>query len=405
MVIHKKTLKDINVKNKKILMRVDFNVPLKNGIIEDNKRIVSALDSICYIIDNGGSLLLMSHLGRPQGKVIEDYSLRPCAKELSKLLNKKVIMAPDSRGEKVKEIANSLQSSDIVLLENTRFYLEENSKVASDRKIYAKELASLGDIYINDAFGSAHREHASTANIAEYLPSAIGFLIEKELKFLGQSIQNPKKPLVAILGGAKIKDKIPVVEKLIKIADHILIGGGMSYTFLKSQGKEIGKSIVDESHINTCTNLLQKSPDIIHLPLDVKATSSFNFNQMKVLGEIDNYDIDQLPKNKEALDIGPKTIKLYSDIIMNAGTVLWNGPMGVFECPDTAIGTNSIAQILAEATTKNNVISIIGGGDSASAIKKINLENKMSHISTGGGASLAFLEGKPLPGIAFIDDK
>lgn len=386
-------------------MRVDFNVPLANGVITDNSRIAAALPSIKYVLENQASLILMSHLGRPKGVSNPKYSLSPCAKELSKLLSKEVLMAKDCIGDKVKHQAESLVAGEVLLLENVRFHKEEDTKTDdAGRKAFAKKLASLADIYINDAFGTAHREHASTANIAKFLPNGHGFLIEKEIKFLHSAIETPKRPLVAILGGAKISDKIPIINRLLEKADKIIIGGGMAYTFYKAMGYEVGKSLLDESLVSVCKDFLKRGKDKIVLPEDCMGTTAFDFGEMKVIDPLKLYPRDEIGKDVEGLDIGIKSIEKFKNTIESAKTIMWNGPMGVFECDETAKGTMAMANMLAEATD-NGAVTIIGGGDSASAIKKANLTHKMTHISTGGGASLEFLEGKELPGISFLDDE
>lgn len=399
------TLKKADLEGKKVLVRVDFNVPLddkKN--ITDNARIVGALPTIKYLIENNAKVILMSHLGRPDGQKNPAYSLAPVAAELSKVLGKAVAFASDCIGAEVEKQVAALQNGAVLLLENVRFYkAEDDKKDAVSRKAFAKQLAALGNIYVNDAFGTAHREHASTANIAEFLPAYSGLLIEKELKYLGSAVNEPKRPLVAILGGAKISDKIPIIENLLKKADKIIIGGGMAYTFYKAQGFEIGKSLLDKNLIDTCKDFLARGKDKIVLPVDVKVTTAFDFKAMKVLAPLTTVDIKSIPADAEGLDIGEKTAAEFSNIIANAGTVIWNGPMGVFECEDTAKGTFAVANALAAATGKG-VITVIGGGDSASAIKEAGLETKMTHVSTGGGASLEFLEGKVLPGIAALLD-
>ena len=396
---------DLKVCGKKVIMRVDFNVPLRDGTIIDNTRILAALPSIEYLLKNKAALILMSHLGRPKGKKVSSMSLLPCREELAKLLGKEVKMAPDCIGKKVEKMISDLKTGEILMLENVRFYkAEDDKKNPEARKTFAKKLAALADIYVNDAFGTAHREHASTANIAEFLPSAAGFLIEKELRFLGQAIENPQRPLVAILGGAKISDKIPMISQLLTKADKIIVGGGMAYTFYKAMGLEIGNSLVNNNLIEKCKSFLEKDMDKIVLPLDNRTTLDFDFKTMELKTELVNCDRDKIPADKKGLDIGEKSIQLFKEILLNAKTILWNGPMGVFECKDTAKGTLAIAKILAQATA-NGATTIVGGGDSVSAIKKAKLTDKMTHISTGGGSSLEFLEGKALPGIVALQDK
>lgn len=402
--MNKNTIRDLALNGQRVITRVDFNVPMANGAITDNTRIISALPSIQYILANGASLILMSHLGRPKGEFNPKYSLKPCAEELSKLLGKEVKMAKNCVGEEVEAMAKALLIGEVLLLENVRFHLEENTNDAHARKVFAKKLAGLADIYVNDAFGTAHREHASTANVAEFLPSAVGFLIEKEIGFLHSAIESPKRPLVAILGGAKISDKIPIVNRLLQKADKIIIGGGMAYTFYKAMGFEVGKSLVDNDLVDTCRDFLARGKDKIVLPEDCIGSTEFDFDLMRVISPLKPYDKDSIPQEVEGLDIGPKSVEKFKNVIESAQTLLWNGPMGVFECDDTAKGTMTIAKLLAEATQRG-ATTVIGGGDSSAAIKKANLTDKMTHISTGGGASLEFLEGKILPGIAVIEDK
>lgn len=403
--MNKKTVKDLDIQGKKVIMRADFNVPLQDGKITDNARIEAALPTIKYVLEQGASLILMSHLGRPKGEKKPELSLKPVAEELSSLLGKEVKMAPDCIGSEVEAQAKALQAGEILLLENVRFYkAEDDKKDAEGRKAFAKQLASLAEVYVNDAFGTAHREHASTANIAEFLPAAAGFLMEKELDYLGKAIDEPKRPLVAILGGAKVSDKIPIINSLLEKADKIIIGGGMAYTFYKAMGLEIGKSLLDAELIETCKDFLSRGEDKIVLPIDTKVTKGFNFGTMSLTGPLTSVKRDAIPADEEGLDIGEESVKSFSDIIENAKTVVWNGPMGVFECADTAKGTFAIADAMVKATEKG-AITIIGGGDSASAVKKAGLKEKMSHVSTGGGASLEFLEGKVLPGVAALNEK
>lgn len=403
--MNKKTLTDMNFAGKRVIMRADFNVPLKNGVIGDNARITAAVPSINYVLEKGASLIIMSHLGRPDGEKKPEFSLAPVAVELSKILNKPVKMANDCIGPEVEKMAKELKAGEILMLENVRFYAEEDTKKDIEgRKGFAKKLAALADIYVNDAFGTAHREHASTANVAQYLPSCSGLLIEKELTFLGKAIEEPKRPLVAILGGAKVSDKIPVIKNLIEKADKIIIGGGMAYTFLKAQGIEVGKSLVDNELIEDCKKFLIDGANKIVLPVDHKVCGKFNFDTMTVDGALTNTASTAIDADKLGVDIGDKSVALFNDIVSKAGTVIWNGPMGIFECADTAKGTFSVADAMAQATGKG-CITVIGGGDSASAVKKAKLIEKMSHVSTGGGASLEFLEGKKLPGIEFIENK
>ncbi len=397
--MNKKGLKDINVQNKKVLVRCDFNVPLDSNMnITDDIRITSALPTINYLLDNGAAVILMSHLGRPDGEPNPKYSLLPVAKRLEELTKKEVIFEDCDVvvDDKVKADAAKLQPGQIMLLQNTRYKKEETK----NGEELAKNLASLADIYINDAFGTAHRAHSSNAGVCKFLPSAVGFLVEKEISVMGKALSNPERPLTAILGGAKVSDKIAVIENLLNIADNIIIGGGMMYTFLKAMGKNVGKSLLEEDKIELAQNILEKSKNNnvkIYLPLDTVVAKEFK-------NETDFYtvDIDNIPDDYMGLDIGQKTIDLFSDVIKNSKTIIWNGPMGVFEMDNFAKGTNSIALAISnnlEAT------SIVGGGDSAAAVEKIGLADKITHISTGGGASLEYLEGKILPGIDAVDNK
>lgn len=397
--MNKKGLKDINVRDKKVLVRCDFNVPFDGEMnITDDIRIVSALPTINYLLDNGAAIILMSHLGRPDGEPNPKYSLLPVAKRLEELTNKKVIFADSDLvvDEKVKSDAANLQAGQIMLLQNTR-YIKEETKNGDE---FAKKLASLADIFVNDAFGAAHRAHSSTAGVCKYLPSAVGFLIEKEIEIMGKAISNPERPLTAILGGSKVSDKIAVIENLLNIADNVIIGGGMSYTFLKAMGYGIGQSLLEEDKIPLATMLLEKAKEKnvkIYLPLDIVVAKEFK-------NDTDFYtaNIDSIPDDYMGLDMGEKSRELFSNVIKNSKTVIWNGPIGVFEMENFAKGTNSIAYAISETP---NLISIVGGGDSAAAVEKVGLADKITHVSTGGGASLEFLEGKILPGIDAIDDK
>ena len=393
----KKTIKDIEVKGKRVLVRCDFNVPLKEGRITDDIRIVSALPTINYLREHGARVILMSHLGRPEGEPKKEFTLAPVAERLTELLGEKVIFAASDLvvDEKVKEAANALKDGEVMLLENVRFRKEETKNGAD----FAKELASLGDIFVNDAFGTAHRAHASTAGIADYLPCVSGFLIEKEVKFLGDALENPARPFVAIMGGAKVGDKIPVIRNLLKKVDSLIIGGGMAYTFFKAQGYEIGTSILDADNIELAKELLaeaEKTGVKILLPVDAVCAKEFKNDT-----EFAVYAKENMPKDRMGMDIGPKSVKLFTEVVKNAKTVVWNGPMGVFEMPNFENGTKKVAEALAES----DAVTIIGGGDSAAACEQFGLKDKMTHISTGGGASLEFLEGKVLPGVAVIEDK
>lgn len=394
----KKTIRDVELKGKRVLIRCDFNVPLgSNQNITDDTRIRAALPTLEYMIEHGAKVVVMSHLGRPKGKAAAEFSLAPVAVRLSELLGKPVAFADCDVviDDAVKAKAASLKNGDVLLLQNVRFRKEETDNEAG----FAKELASLGDVFVQEAFGTAHRAHASTAGIANYLPCVSGFLIEKEVKFLGSALQNPQRPFVAIMGGAKVGDKIKVIENLLTKVDTLIIGGGMSYTFYKAMGLEIGTSILDADNIDLAKMLLEKASSLnvkLLLPVDIVCADEFS-NDAKHK----TYSRDKIPSDMMGLDIGEETIKLYSEEIAKAKTVVWNGPMGVFEMENFAKGTKAIAEALAvsDATT------IIGGGDSAAAVEQFGLADKMSHISTGGGASLEFLEGKILPGISIIEEK
>lgn len=394
----KKTVKDINWHNLTAIERCDFNVPLKDGIITDETRIIAALPTIKYLIDNGAKIVLLSHLGRPKGKPNEDYSLKPVASKLSEHLgiDVKFLKSDKVVDDGVKNEIKELKAGKVVILENTRFRKEEEENDPN----FAKELASLGDIFVQDAFGTAHRAHASTAGIASFLPAVAGFLIEKELNFLGKTLDSPERPFVAIMGGAKVKDKIPVITSLLEKVDTVIIGGGMSYTFFKARGFEIGKSICDDEGLELARDIMaaadEKNVKFL-IPIDTLASFEFDNDSPS-----ETYDMDKIPEDRMGMDIGEKTIKLYKDELKNAKTVIWNGPMGVFEMPNFAIGTEEIAKCLADL---KDAKTIIGGGDSAAAVAQFGLSDKMTHISTGGGASLEFIEGKSLPGISCIEDK
>lgn len=393
------TLKDVDVKGKKVLMRVDFNVPIENGKIGDDNRIVQALTSINYVTEHGGKLILMSHLGRPGGEVDESLSLRPVAEHLQTLVDTKVHFAEDCIGEKAELVIEQAEEGEIVLLENVRFHAGEK---ANDED-FCKQLAALGDLFCNDAFGSSHRAHSSVAGVTRYLqPAVSGFLLEKEIKYLSRSVNNPERPFVAILGGAKVSDKIGVIENLLNKVDTIIVGGGMTYTFYKAKGLPIGDSLVEEDKVDLATKLMKKADEKgvnFRLPVDSIAAKEFkNDAEHKVVGE------DGIEDGWMGVDIGPQSAISFGNIIKNAQTVVWNGPMGVFEMENFADGTNAVAEALAEAT-KHGATTIIGGGDSASAIKQAGLEDAVSHVSTGGGASLMFLEGGDLPGVVALTDK
>lgn len=398
--MNKKTVKDLNVEGKKVLVRVDFNVPLSkdgNHTISDDTRIKAALPTIDYLLENNAKVILMSHLGRPKGEANPEFSLKPVASWLENHYGEKFHFLPSDKvvDEKVKEEVEKLENGNLALLENTRYVKGETKNDPE----FAKELSSLADLFVNDAFGTSHRAHASNVGVANNLESAVGFLIQKEIEIMGKALENPEKPFVSILGGAKVSDKIGVIENLISKVDYILIGGGMAYTFLKAQGKEIGKSLLEEDKMDLSLELIKKAEANnvkILLPKDVVIA-----DEIKEDAETEIVDIDNIPTDKEALDIGPKTAKEYADIIKKAKTVVWNGPMGVFEVKVFANGTNEVAKALADSSAT----TIVGGGDSALAIEEAGYKDKITHVSTGGGASLEFLEGKTLPGIDCIDEK
>lgn len=398
--MNKKMIDDIELKGKRVLVRVDFNVPLDENLnITDDIRITSALPTIKKIISEGGKAILMSHLGRPKGAPNPKYSLKPAAKRLSELLGFEVKMANDCIGDEVKALVNSLNDGDVCLLENLRFYAEEEKNDPA----FAAKLAELGDVYVNDAFGSAHRAHASTEGVTKFISTCVsGYLMKKELDYLGNAVANPKRPFTAILGGAKISGKIDVINNLVSKVDNLIIGGGMAYTFYKALGYEVGTSLLEAEKVDLAKQILDSVPKSgvnFLLPKDVVVAKEFNNDSPAEV-----VDIDKIPADKMGLDIGPATIEAFKKIILDSNTILWNGPMGVFEMDNFAKGTNAIALALVEATNKG-AITIIGGGDSASAIKKAGVEDKVTHVSTGGGASLEFLEGKILPGVAALNDK
>ena len=397
-MISKKTLKDFDFKGKKVLVRCDFNVPMdENQNITDDIRIRSSLPTIEYLVDNGAKIILMSHLGRPKGEANPKYSLLPVAKRLSELLNKEIVFAQDDMvvSENVKFLINTLKEGNVALLENTRFRKEEEK----NEEGFANELASLGEIYVNDAFGTSHRAHASNVGVSSHLPSAVGFLVEKEISIIGNALDNPERPFVAILGGAKVSDKIGVIDNLLEKVDSILICGGMAYTFLKAQGYEIGQSLLEEDKMDLALRLLQKAKDRdvkLLLPVDIVIAKEFkNDTEIRVV------DIGSIPEDMMGLDIGPESLRLFTCEIDKAKTVIWNGPSGVFEMENFSKGTYGIAKALVDS----NAITIVGGGDSAAAVEKAGYADKITHVSTGGGASLELLEGKVLPGIAAISDK
>ena len=393
--LNKKTIEDIDVAGKKVLVRCDFNVPLKDGVITSDKRIVSSLPTIKYLLDHNAKVILCSHLGRPKGEVNPEFSLAPVAKRLSELLGKEVKMASDVVGESAQALAASLQDGEAMLLENVRF---EKGETKNDPEL-SKKFAALADLFVNDAFGSAHRAHCSTTGVADYLPAVCGYLIQKEISVMGTALADPKRPFVAILGGAKVSDKIGVITNLIDKVDTLIIGGGMAYTFFKALGHPIGTSICKEDKVELAGEMMQKAKEKgikFLIPIDNKVGKEY-----KPDTEFMAVDSDDLPDGWMGLDIGPRTETLFADAIKGAGTVVWNGPMGVSEWDNFASGTIAVAKAVADS----GAISIIGGGDSAAAVQKLGFADKMTHISTGGGASLEFLEGKELPGIACLNDK
>ena len=397
--MNKKTVKDIDIKGKRVLMRVDFNVPMQDGKVTDDKRIRASLPTIQYVLAQGASLILMSHLGRPKGGPDPVFSLKPASEVLAGLLGKPVQMAPDCVGPDVEKMAKALKPGDVLMLENTRFHAGEEK---NDLEL-AKQMAVLGDVYVNDAFGSAHRAHSSTEGVTHFIKlCAAGYLMEKEINYLSSAINNPKRPMCAILGGAKISGKIDVLENLMNIADKILIGGGMSFTFFKAMGLNIGKSILEEDKISFAKDILEKAKALkkeILFPADIIIADKFENDAVTKIVNFDNIESEWM-----GMDIGPQTIKKYTKEINESATIVWNGPMGVFEMSNFSKGTFEIAKALADVTSKG-AITIIGGGDSASAVAKAGLEEKVSHVSTGGGASLEFLEGKVLPGVNALTNK
>ncbi len=400
--LNKKTVDDINVKGQKVLVRCDFNVPLKNGVITDENRIIAALPTIKKLIADGGKVILCSHLGKPKGEPKPELSLAPVAKRLSELLGKEVVFAADANvvGENAKKAVAAMQDGDVVLLENTRYRAEETK----NGEAFSAELGSLADIFVNDAFGTAHRAHCSTVGVVSYVKEAVaGYLIGKELKYLGNAVDTPVRPFVTILGGAKVADKLTVIENLLNKADTLIIGGGMAYTFLAAKGYSVGQSLLDTEKIDYCKDMLKKAEEKgvkILLPIDCTIAKSFP-DPIDGPIEVEVVDADKIPDDYQGLDIGPKTAELFADAVKSAKTVVWNGPMGVFENPTLAKGTIAVAKSLAET----DAVTVIGGGDSAAAVNTLGYGDKMTHISTGGGASLEFLEGKELPGIAALNDK
>lgn len=398
--MNKLTIEDMELDGKRILMRVDFNVPLENGKVSNDKRIQAALPTIKYIMGNGGRLILMSHLGRPKGIRVPEMSLKPCVPVLSALLGKAVGFVEDCIGGKVESAVAALNAGDVLLLENLRFHAEETDNEPE----FSAKLAKLGDVYVNDAFGTAHRAHASTVGVTRHFNQcAAGYLMQKELDYIGGVLENPERPFVAVLGGAKISGKIDVISNLLPKVDQIIIGGGMAYTFFKAKGLEIGNSLLEEDKVAFAGDLLSRGGEKIVLPADCMISDVFDFAARKV-GVLTRVPTDKIPQGFEGLDIGPETIERFKEILLKAKTIVWNGPMGVFEIDETAKGTFAVARALAEATA-SGAITVIGGGDSASAINKAGVESEVSHVSTGGGASLEFMEGKILPGVAALTDK
>lgn len=395
--MNKKTVEDIDVRDKKVLVRCDFNVPQdENGNITDNRRIVAALKTIKYLLDNNAKVILCSHLGRPKGEFNPKYSLKPVAEELSRLLNKEVKLSKDVIGEDTQRLVAELKPGEAILLENVRFHAEEEK----NDKEFAKKLASFADIYVNDAFGTAHRAHATTEGVAEFLLAVSGYLLKKEITFLNNILENPERPFVAILGGKKVSDKINVIENLLEKVDTLIVSGGMAYTFLKAQGYEVGTSICEEDKLDLAKGLLEKAKQKnvrFLLPVDVHVAKEFSEDSEDMYVKS-----TEIPADFMGLDAGPETVKLYREVLKDARTVVWNGPLGVFEMDKYAVATNEVAKILSEL---ENCITVIGGGDSSAAVEKAGLSDKMTHISTGGGASLELLEGKALPGLVALDDK
>jgi len=390
--MNKKTVRDVDLRGKRVLMRVDFNVPMADGKVTDDKRIKASLPTIQYVLDQGASVILMSHLGRPKGGPDPEFSLKAAAETLAGLLGRPVQMAPDCVGPEAEKMAKALQPGDVLMLENTRFHAGEEK---NDLEL-AKQMAALGDAYVNDAFGSAHRAHASTEGVARFLPAVSGFLMEQELEYLGRATANPEHPYVAILGGAKISDKIAVVENLLAKCDKLIIGGGMANTFLAARGLDMQDSLVEAASIETAKSILAKSADKIILPVDAVIAARFDAG-----ADAQTVDVDKIPAGWRMMDVGPKTLEAYKAALSGAKLVVWNGPVGVFEFPKFAEGTFALAKLLAES----GATTVIGGGDSASAVKKAGVAKQMTHVSTGGGASLEFLEGKELPGVAALMDK
>lgn len=393
--MNKKSVRDIDVNGKRVFVRVDFNVPLENGKITDDTRIQETLPTIKFLIEQGAKVILASHMGRPKGEVVDSMRLTPAAVRLGELLGKPVKKLDESIGENVKAEIATMENGDVVVLENVRFHKGEEK---NDPEL-AKQFAELADVFVNDAFGAAHRAHASTEGIAHHLPAVAGLLMEKELSVLGKALSNPERPFTAIIGGSKVKDKIDVINKMIEIADNIIIGGGLAYTFFKAQGHEIGKSLLDETKLQESLGFIEKAKAAgknLYLPVDIVVGDDFSASANTQV-----VSIDSIPADWEGLDIGPKTREIYADVIKNSKLVVWNGPMGVFEIEPFSHGTRAVAQACADT----DGYTIIGGGDSAAAVEKFNMKDKMNHISTGGGASLEFMEGKVLPGVVALNDK
>lgn len=388
----KKTVRDVELKEKRVLVRVDFNVPLKDGEVTDDTRILAALPTLRYLAEQGARTILCSHLGRPKGDPNPELSLKPVAEELGKQLGRPVAFVPVTVGEEAEAAVGVLKPGEFLLLENTRFQAEEKK----NDPVFAEKLASLAELFVNDAFGSAHRAHASTAGVTEYLPSVAGFLMEKELNYLGKSLEDPQRPFVAILGGAKVSDKIGVIDSLLNKADTLVIGGGMANTFLAARGLDMAESLVEEDVLDTARGLLEKAGSRMLLPGDVVAADSFSADALDK-----TVPVEEIPAGWRALDIGPETLRTFKAVMDEAGTIVWNGPMGVFEFPKFARGTFELARAVAES----KAVSIVGGGDSAAAVRQAGLSDAIDHVSTGGGASLEFLEGKELPGVAALDDR
>ncbi|HDX9577281.1 TPA: phosphoglycerate kinase [Bacillus pseudomycoides] len=394
--MNKKSIRDVDLKGKRVFCRVDFNVPMKEGKVTDETRIRAALPTIQYLVEQGAKVVLASHLGRPKGQVVEEMRLTPVAVRLGELLGKDVKKADEAFGDAVQEMVAAMNEGDVLVLENVRFYAGEEKNDAE----LAKEFAALADIFVNDAFGAAHRAHASTAGIADYLPAVSGFLMEKELEVLGKALSNPERPFTAIIGGAKVKDKIGVIRHLLDKVDNLIIGGGLAYTFVKALGHEIGKSLCEDDKIELAKEFIQLAKEKgvnFYMPVDCVIADEFSETANRQV-----VDIDSIPADWQSLDIGPKTSAIYADVIKNSKLVVWNGPMGVFEMAPYAEGTKAVGQALADA---EGTYSVIGGGDSAAAVELFGMADKMSHISTGGGASLEFMEGKELPGVVCLNDK